>query len=739
MTMRQPITRVEGRDKVTGAARYAGDRFLDGQLHAVPVTAAIAKGTVEAIDPAPALALGADVVVLTAKDMPRIHRDLDAITAPPLATRHIPMQDDRIVHEGQPVALALAKTLERAIEAARHVGVGTRAEAFTDPHSAPVIDADLSRADYAASGPLAWTKGDPDGALAGARHLVRRTYTQPSRHANPIEPSAILAQWEGDRLTVWDAMQHVSSVEMVLAAAFGLPLECVRVIAPHTGGGFGAKAFVWPHEILAAMAARVVRRPVKLTLSRQQMYAMVGYQPAMTQAMALGTDASGRLTALRQDVDNVTSETDDYVEFASAAARGYYACENIGVSQRIRRGNINLPTFMRAPWDGPGSWALGSALDEIAHAIGRDPLDVRIANHADTDPESGDPWSGKRLLDCYEEGARRFGWRSRPKGGTRDGNWRLGYGMADCSQGQARFQSAARVSLTADGTAHIASSFCDMGTGPATVFRQLVAETLGLPVDAVTSTHGETGLPAAGPTYGQSTTVSTGNAVLMAATRLKERLCAQAGWPAGEVAMIGGRLRRGNMSRSSADLIEEMGLSEIAAEETFALPGGAYVDMGAPGVPARSFGALFLEVAVDPDLGLVRLRRACGVYSAGRILNPLTARSQMTGGIIWGWGMATMEASHFDPVRGRWLSKDLAGVPIPVNADIPADLDITFIDEIDTRVGPIGARGIGEMAATGVAAAVGNAIFDAVGVRLRDLPITPDKILGRMRAEAGAE
>ncbi|WP_118137652.1 xanthine dehydrogenase family protein molybdopterin-binding subunit [Oceanicella sp. SM1341] len=729
----EKVTRVDGPSKVRGEARYAGDQKVDGQMHAVPVLATIPAGELESIDAKQALALADGIVVLTARDMPRLHPDLDNITVPPLATRHIPMQDNLILYEGQVVALVLAPSLALATEAAKLVKPIYRTHSYINPEHQVPQSADPARGNYSGSGPLDWTKGTPDAAYASAPHKVKSIYTQPSRHANAMEPSAIVAHWHDGQLTVWDSMQHISSVQITLAAVFGLSIEDVRVIAPHTGGGFGVKAFVWPHEILAAMASKVCGKAVKFVLTRQHMYNMVGYQPQMTQHMALACDEKGQLAAIRQDVENVTSLTDDYVEFGSAAARSFYACDNISISQRVKRGNINLPTFMRAPWDGPGSWALGSALDELAHEAGIDPLDMRIRNHADTEPQTGEPWSSKMLLECYEEGARRFGWRTRPEGGTRDGYWLRGFGMADCSQGQARFQSSAGLTLTAEGTAHVASSFCDMGTGPATIFRQVAAEALGLPLSAVTSDHGQTGLPAAGPTYGQSTTISTGNAVLMAAREIKAKLAAHLQWPVAETVMEDGCIRRNNERLSIKDAMKLMGMQEIASESTFALPGGAYVDMGAPGRPARSFGALFVEVLVDPDLGLVRLRRATGVYSAGRILNPLTARSQITGGIIWGWGMATMEGSHLDPERGRWISRDLAGVPIPVNADIPADLDISFVEEFDHEAGPLGARGIGELAATGVAAAVGNAIFDATGARLHDLPITPDKILGALR------
>lgn len=725
----QSITRFDGPAKVTGGARFAGDQTLPGQLYAVLVGATVPAGQVMAIDAGRALDMPGVAHVLTAADMPRVHPALDGISVPPLATRFLPMQADEIVHDGQAVAIVLADSLEAAEAGAGAVRVSYRRAAFMNPETAPAEAANPNKGSYSKSGPLDFRKGDADAAIAGAPVQAGGDYSQPSRHANPMEPSAILAAWDDGRLTVYDAVQHLPAVQSALAAAFGIEASQVRVVSPHTGGGFGVKAFVWPHEILASMAAKVVRRPVKLVLSRQQMYAMVGPQPQMTQEVRLGASPTGKLLGIRHDVANVTGVTDDYVEFGSAPARSFYACDDIATSQSVRRGHMTLPTFMRSPWDGPGSFALGSAMDELARALGVDPLDLRLANYAETDPESGKPWSSKGLREAYEEGSRRFGWRARPKGGTRDGHWRIGCGMADCSQGQARFHSTARVRLFADGTAGIESSFCDIGTGVGTVLPQVAAAVLGLEPRRIQVRSGDTDLPYSGPTYGSGTTVSTGAAVQRASEAVRASLARLAGWPVEGVTMRDGRILRGNDSRGVCDVLGEAGLTELASDGAFDLPGGAPVDMGAPDHPARTFGAIFVEVGVDPDLGLLRLRRATGIYSAGRIINPMTARSQMIGGIVWGWGMAAMEASRCEPTLGRWLAKDLAGVAIPVSADIPSGIDVGFVDEFDGKAGPTGAKGIGELGATGVAAAVANAVFDAIGVRVRDLPITPDKLV----------
>ena len=725
----QLVTRADGPMKVTGAARYAADQVLPGQLYAVFVVATIPAGRVTTIDAKPALAMPGVTRVLIAADMPRLHADFAKITAPPLATRFVPMQGDDIVHEGQPVAIVLAESLEAAEAGAAAVRVACERSAFQDPERAPVEAADPTRGLYPVYNLLEFAKGDAAVAIAAAPVKAGADYSQPSRHANPMEPSAILATWTGDRLTVYDAVQHLSAVQNVLAATFGPPTAQVRVVSPHTGGGFGVKGFVWPHELLAAMAAKVARRPVKLVLNRQQMYGMVGPQPQMTQEVRLGADAGGKLLGISHAAVNVTGAIDDYVEFGTVPSRSFYACENIATRNRVRRGNMTLPNFMRSPWEGPGSWALGSAMDELARALDVDPLDLRLTNYAETDPQSGKPWSSKKLREAYEEGARRFGWRTRPKGGTRDGDWRIGCGMADCSQGQARFHSTARVRLRADGTAQIESSFCDIGTGPATVFPQIAAEVLGLDPRHVLAVAGDTDLPYAGPTFGSATTISTGNAVQQAALKVRAKIARLAGWPSEAIEMRDGLIVRGSESRTIQEMLNEAGVSELASDGALDLPGGAFADNGSPDHPARTFGVIFVEVGVDRDLGLLRLRRATGIYSAGRIINPMTARSQMIGGIVWGWGMAAMEGSRFEPTLGRWFAKDLTGVPLPVNADIPPAIDVGFVDEFDAEAGPLGAKGIGELGATGVAAAVANAVYDAIGVRIRDLPITPEKLV----------
>jgi xanthine dehydrogenase YagR molybdenum-binding subunit len=706
MTIGQPLPRPDGRDKVTGRARYAADYDAPGLLHAVLVTSAIPAGRLAAIDINAALDEQGVVRVLTHADMP----EFGALDGPPAAQSFMPLQDDEIRHEGQPIAIVLGVTLEAAQAGGRRIDARYERAAARLP-----VDPKWAALDKVAVAPRKsgflffepeYTKSDSDAAaLAHASQGIDAVYLQPSRHHNAMEPSAILARWDGDSLTVYDATQHVYGVQQVLAARFKMPVGKVRVISQHTGGGFGGKGWVWPHEVLAAAAARIAGRPVRLVLSRADLYSCLGYQPRIAHKVALGADGSGRLTAVMHDVINVTAMTDDFVEFATEASKGLYATPAMHLRQRVERAHVSMPTPMRAPVEGPGTWALESAMDELAHALRMDPLDLRLANYAEKDPATGQPWSSKKLRQAYEEGARIFGWRERPPEPRRDGHWLIGHGMASCTMGTFRNPSVAEVRLRADGTVLVETGTQDIGTGTLTIFPQIAAGVLGVPPEKVTLAMGDTRLPEAGPTYGSSSTMGVGAAVLRAAEDVRERLARLA--------------RRSTL----AETLRAAGVNEIVGSGRFD-PG----KHGA-GYAMRTFGAVFVEVGVDPELGLLRLRRAVGSYSAGRIINPRTARAQMTGGIIWGWGMAAMEQSLHEPTLGRFLSKNLAGVAIPVNADIPADITIHFVDEVDERASPIGGRGIGELPVTGVAAAVANAVFAATGQRIRELPITPDKLL----------
>jgi xanthine dehydrogenase YagR molybdenum-binding subunit len=691
-------TRIEAASKLTGAARFAADHRPDGVLHAVLVGAPVAAGTLRGIDTAAARALPGVTAVLTADDLPDFPR-----LEMPAAVLTLPFTDDRIPCEGWPVAIVLGESIEAAEAARAAVAVDCAADA-------PVLLGSGERTPAMGPDAVVFDKGDVDAARAQAAVRVEQTYTQAARHHNTMETSGTVAHWDGGRVTLWDAVQAGSTVVPVVSKAFGIDPANVRVVSPHTGGGFGGKGYIWPHEILAAAAARVAERPVKLHLRRADQFSDVGYQPWMEQTVRLAADADGVLLAVEHDAINNAGLVETHVEPATEASKSLYAAPAIRLRQEIERVSLNVPTPMRAPVEGPGLWALESAMNELADAVGIDPLDLRLANFAEVSPADGRPWSSNRLREAYAEGARRYGWRTRHDRPRQDGPWRIGHGMATCSMGSFRFPGAARVHLSADGGAIVESNVHDIGSGAQTVLSQIAAEELGVPLDRVAVRWGDTDLPRTGPTYGSSTTMGTGSAVAAAARDVGKQL-ADLGLDARQMA--------------------EAGVDELVGEGAYELPGGAQFNGDGEGTPyaMRTWGAVFVEVGVDPDFGVLRLRRAVGVYSAGRIVNALTARAQMVGAIVWGWGKATMEESDQEPVYGRWLAKNLSNVAVPVNADIPADIDVSFVEEFDEAASLIGARGIGELGATGVDAAVAAAVHDAVGVRVREVPIMPWKVL----------
>ena len=711
MSIGQPVPRIEGRAKVTGRAKYAADNTPKGTLHAVIVGAPAAAGRIIGIDAAQALALPGVVRVLTRADMPKFGKG----EPPNQAVTHLPMQTDRIQHEGEAVAIVLGETIDAA-EAGREAVV-VRYQA-----GSPLVVGSGKPDKIQGDGLFKWPirVGDVDAGLKQAAHRIEHSYVQPDRHHNPMETSGTVAAFEDGKLTVWDSVQAGANVQQIVGAVFDMKPEDIHVVAPHTGGGYGCKGYVWPHQILAVAAAKVSGRPVKLHLRRQDQYAQVGYQPWMKQHVTLGADKEGKLLALRHTAVNTTPIADDYIEAPTVVSLSLYAYRALELNQSLERVNVNMPTAMRPPVEGPGLWALESAMDDLAHIAGIDPLDLRLVNYADKDPHTGKPWSSKKLREAYEEGARLYGWRERRQRPKQDGPWRIGHGMATANMGSFRWKPGrVRVRVRSNGSATIETNTHDIGTGTLTVLCQIAADELGLPMETVSLTWGDSNLPKTSPVYGSSATMSTGSSVAVACRNLKADA-----------------YRRFGDDRDLAALIRNAGVGELVAEGEHKLPDDAEFSLDGSGTPyaMRTWGAVFVEVGVDPELGLIRFRRAVGAYSAGRIINPKTARSQMTGGMVWAWGKATMEQSIPEPTYGRWLAKNLSNVAIPVNADIPTDIKIHFVDENDPHASVIGARGMGELGAPGVDPAIAAAIYDAVGVRGRELPITPDKILSGLAA-----
>lgn len=713
----QPLRRLDANSKVTGAAKYAGEGGADALLHGVIVTSSIARGHVAAIDTGHASIYNGVVSILTHENFPNLPR----ATIPPFGQAVLPLQGTEILYEGQPLALVLAETLEAAEEAATLVDVRYVTEtprAFNSANA--VLPRSGADGNDHAFVDLDIRKDEQRGSAKPAA-IIDQVYVTPSRHHNMMEPSATLAEWRDGQLHIHDSTQSVSGVRNGLAALLQMPIEKIFVRCQFVGGGFGGKGSVWPHQILAPVAARLLERPVKVSLERAGCYTGTGYQPLVENHMRLEADAEGKLLSVVHDTSNITSIADDYVEFAAAGSRSLYATPSLSSATRIVRANVGSPAPMRAPHEGPGMFATESAMDELAWKLGLDPLELRLRNYAEAGVLSGKKYSSKKLREAYHEAARRFGWTARPAGvrAMKENGKLIGWGMASAIMSTFRFPAKARLRYSASGQLFIETGFQEIGSGAYTIMQQIAADYLQFPVEQMILQTGDTTRPQIAGTFGSQTTMSTGSAVANAALRLKERLTQLAGtnslpdfslWPL---------------------LLRTHELEEIVAEGSFDLPTGSQFDVqgGHSAFAMHSWGAIFVEMEVDEALGLARMRRCVAGYSAGRIINPRTARSQMIGGIIWGLGRALLEESRIDPRYGRYVSKNLSGVMLPVNADVPRDIDVFFADEDDREASPIGARGIGELGEVGVAAAITNAIFHATGKRIRQLPIHMDNLL----------
>jgi xanthine dehydrogenase YagR molybdenum-binding subunit len=682
------------------------------------------------------------LAVLTHENAPRLPAQPDPKNKVAPTDRVLQLlQSDRVLYSNQPIAVVVADTLDRARHAAHLVQARFQrapVEATLAAARAPVEKPSPAHgAEPAQQKPPDQTRGDLAEGEAEAVTRVSETYSTPAETHNPMEMHATIAVWQDpDRLTVYDSTQGIFEVRRKLAASFALPKENVRVISKFVGGGFGSKGSCWSHVALAALAARQVRRPVKLMVARPQMFGPVGSRPATIQRVTLGARNDGVLTVIRHESRSETSRFDEFVEHVTAPTRALYQCPNVFTSERLVRLDIGTPQFMRAPGEATGSFALESALDELSYALGIDPLELRLRNHADKDPESGNPWSSKSLKTCYQQAAQKFGWsRRNPKpAATRDGKTLVGWGMATATYPANQRPAAAIATLRPDGTALVKAGSQDIGTGTYTVMTQIAADALELPVERVQFELGDSEMPETPTSGGSTTAASVGSAVRRACLALRDKLAALNagetsaplhGSVAADLAFDRDRLvSKSDRKRGEplATLFKRHGLGEVSAEFQ------TKQAESRKGHGTRSFGAQFVEVRVDPDLREIRVSRVVSAFAAGRILNEKTARSQYLGGIVWGIGMGLHEQSVRDARTGRIMNADLAEYHVPVNLDVPA-IDVIFVDEQDPHVNEIGVKGIGEIGITGVAAALANAVFHATGKRVRELPITLDKLL----------
>ncbi|MCX4426552.1 xanthine dehydrogenase family protein molybdopterin-binding subunit [Streptomyces mirabilis] len=684
-----PAERREGREKVTGLARYAAEHTVSGRVHAWPVAATIARGSVRVVDTTGALRLPGVLAVLTHENAPRL-ADADD---PTLAV----LQNSRVPHRGWPIALVVAETLE----AARAGAAAVRVEYDTQDHDVTLTDSHPGAyvPEEANGGyPGHRERGDPESVFAAAAVRVDARYRVPPLHNHPMEPHAATAHWDDDRLVVHDSSQGATTVRATLAALFRLPEDQVTVVSEHVGGGFGSKGTPRPHVVLAAMAARQTRRPVTVALPRRLLPVLVGHRAPTLHRVRLGSTEQGSLTSLLHEVTTHTSRIKEFVEQAAVPARIMYASPHSLTSHRVVPLDVPSPSWMRAPGEAPGMYALESAMDELAVALGMDPVELRIANEPDTEPDSGKPFSTRHLAECLREGARRFGWAHRdPRPGSRPGGPLLvGSGVAAAMYPVLIWPSTATAQALPDGSFTVRVNATDIGTGARTVLAQVGADALGVPLERVRTEIGNSDLPSASLAGGSSGTASWGWAVHEACTRL-----------------------RAGLAEHTGPLLEP-GLS--ASADT---AGSADADSG---YARHAFGAHFAEVTVDTVTGEVRVRRLLGVYAAGHILNARTARSQFIGGMTMGLGMALTEGSTMDAAFGDFTEADLATYHVPVHADVPA-VEAHWIDEDDPHLNPMGSKGIGEIGIVGTAAAIGNAVHHATGIRYRELPLTPNRVL----------
>ncbi|GAA2624039.1 xanthine dehydrogenase family protein molybdopterin-binding subunit [Actinomadura fulvescens] len=675
------LERVEARAKVTGAARYAVEYPVENAANVVAVAATVARGEIESVGAEEVLALPGVLAVLSCENAPKLQSVDDAELEV--------FQSRRVAYRGQLVAAVVAESLETARAAAARLRIGYRAE----DHHVLLEDAsdDSDDSDFSVD----IEQGDPETAFAGAAVSVDATYTTPAEHNNPMEPHATLAAWDGDELTVHDSNQGSTTVRDALAQIFDLDPARVHVVSPHVGGGFGSKGTPRPTVVLAAMAARAVGRPVKLAFTRQQMFPMTGYRTPTIQRVRLGADADGTLTTIVHEVTQQASTIRDFDEGATKPMRIMYRAPHRRAAHRLVRLDVPSPSWMRAPGECPGMWALESAMDELAVTTGIDPVELRVRNEPETSPEDGSPWSSRNLVACLREGAERFGWADRDPMpcARREGRTLVGTGVASATYPVNREPNEATARAEPDGRFTIRIAAADIGTGARTALTVIAAEALKAEPDRVTVEIGDSDLPRASLAGGSTGTMSWGTAVHRACEALLAELDVPVP-PEGVEVTVGTE-------------------DELKAEEKYA---------------RHAFGAHFVEVSVDIDTGEIRVPRMLGVFAAGRIVNPVTARSQLLGGMIMGLGMALMEESTTDREFGGFLNHDLAQYHVPVCADVRG-LEAVWLDEEDRHLNPMGAKGIGEIGIVGAAAAVANAVHHATGVRVRDLPITPSRLL----------
>lgn len=699
----QAIDRIDGLLKVTGTAAYATDYAVKNVAHAVIFKSTIAAGEIMAIHTAEAEKATGVLAIITHKNTPKLNVG-GGIRGGAL------LQSPVIEFYGQHIGVVVAETFEQARYAARLVKVDYKKTDikvdFNRHHHEAVTPKEKDKADA--------VRGDVQSAISNSAFTIEETYSTPIEHHHPMEPHATIAVWEGEKLTLYNGSQIVNGAQNSAASTLNLKPENVRIITPHIGGGFGSKGGQWANLVLAAVAAKMVNRPVKLALMRQQMFTSVGLRQKNHQKIRLAATADGKLTALAHETTTHCAINGEFVEPCGDCSKLMYDAPNSLISYRVVPMNIILPTYTRGPGKATGSFALESAMDELAYKLKMDPIAFRLKNEPAKDPSNGKPWSSRTTVQCLEEGAKAFGWDKRkmePRQ-NQQGNFLVGYGVACGTYPARQRDTSAIVKLTRNGNdvrAVIELAASDLGTGTHTIIAQTAADALGLRVDHIEVRIGDSALPPAAGSVGSVGAASFTNAVNDAGDQIINELIAKSG-------------KQFFVRPTAAELMISEKLSAFQTRIDAKPPAEA------DKYSCHSFNANFAEVWVNASTGMVSVKRFLAVTGAGKILNPKTAQSQINGGNIWGIGMALTEESHLDPRWGNFVTRSLADYHVPSNLDI-GTLETIFIDEEDTIVNRMGVKGIGEVGIVGVAAAVANAVFNATGKRIRELPITPEKLL----------
>ena len=723
--------RIDGPLKTSGMAQYAADFHFEGMVHAVPVCASIPSGKIRRLDTRAAEAMPGVLLVLHHGNIGSLYRTVPGDQDATNSEVRTAFEDETIRHWGQYVAVVVAETLEQATAAAHAVNVEYEPDA---------ANLRVRLSEYDGKRKSASKRGDPDAAFASAPVKVDATYVTPDETHNPIELHASVAHWEGERLTMYETSQGVVNHRVVLAQTLGLPLENVRVITRFLGSGFGGKLFPWPHASMAAVAAKRLNRPVKLSLDRRMMFSNVGYRPRTEQRVKLGATNDGKLLALRHDYLNVTSQLDDFDEGCGEATPYLYSVANLEVTSAQPRRHVGAPMWMRGPGAVPGLYATESAMNELAAELKMDPVKLRLVNDAAKDESNGKQFSSRHFRECFEVGAKKFGWEKRTLGvGSmkRDGKI-LGWGTAGASWVAISLPCTANVEFHANGRVSVRSATQDIGTGTYTVFAQVLHDKTGMPLETIDVVIGDSSLPDGPMSGGSMVTGSVLNAISNATTAATGKLLKLAAETEGSplqgadvktLALTAGRVhKQGEAAESGtpfAEILAAAKLNGIAAEGKTT---PSWEDPKAKDVSLHSYGAQFVEVEWEPEIARLRVSRVVTVIDGGRIINPKAAANQIAGAVVMGVGMGLLEETIRDPRTGQPINGSLADYLMATSADAP-EIDVTFLDYPDPAMGEYGARGVGEIGLAGVAAAITDAVYHATGIRVRELPVRIEDLL----------